>query len=375
MLAGLWPAVATAQAAGPANTESFTKSGLIPFYRSQKAPPPFTGAPTVRFRAGGKIHLAAMDTGSVGIALSASQIENYDALLKTKGVSQGWSYLSSSKRLWVGHWVPLTVTFLDNEDRPIASAEVPVLGVEYETRCPDYVSGPTCPDVPRRKAPDTIHYMGVGFGREHDRQPQGTPDKNPFLNITQIGQTQVAPGSMRRGYILSPEGVTVGLTEQNSAGFRLVKLTADPLHPGDWQALPMCISVNQSPCVSGSALIDTGITHMYLTVPDSMHFKTVWRPDPSFRQKLLKVLAPGTVVEVRFPGSENPTQSYQFKVGEQCNPAAPTLAIPSGGKNPVVFVNTGRHFLRSFQFLYDADTGQVGLKKLEPPQAAPGCNE
>jgi hypothetical protein len=100
----------------------------------------------------------------------------------------GSSFLSSSKRLWVGHWVPLTVTFLDQNDKPVATSFVPVLGVEQEVICPSYVQGTTCPDQPLQQATGDIIYMGVGFAREHDHQPQGTPDKNPLLNLTSIGQ-------------------------------------------------------------------------------------------------------------------------------------------------------------------------------------------
>lgn len=372
LLACLAPTPAWSES--PTESKSSTPSACIPFTHVKTQPMAFTAAPKVRFMVGGRRHEVTMDTGSVGVVLSARLIDNYEELVKKTNAAQGWSFLSSSKLLWVGHWVPLTVTFLDPNDKPIATSSVPVLGVEQEVVCPKYTSGPTCPDTPLKKASKGIIYMGVGFGREKDHQPQGTPDKNPLLNLTSIGQTPVTPQSLKRGYIINPKGVTVGLTPANMAGFDLIKLTkdTDPDHKGDWQPLPMCISVNESPCISGSALIDTGIPQMYLTVPSTVKFDTVPEKDLSVPSRTLKVLAPKSTVKVSFPDAVKPVASYGFTLGDTSNILAPAQAIPSMGKTPAAFVNTGRHFLREFQFLYDAEEGQVGLKRLDKTQET-GC--
>jgi hypothetical protein len=73
--------------------------------------------------------------------------------------------------------------------------------------------------------PAGIQVMGVGFGREADGQPQGTPDKNPFLNLVSIdGKPASENRSLRNGYIINKDGIKIGLTERNTAGMKFAKL-------------------------------------------------------------------------------------------------------------------------------------------------------
>lgn len=46
--------------------------------------------------------------------------------------------------------------------------------------------------------------LSTGFAREADQQAQSTPDKNPSLTLE--------GGRVRRGYVVTREGVQVGLT-------------------------------------------------------------------------------------------------------------------------------------------------------------------
>ncbi|EPX58030.1 hypothetical protein D187_004319 [Cystobacter fuscus DSM 2262] len=61
--------------------------------------------------------------------------------------------------------------------------------------------------------------------------------------------------------------------------------------------------------------------------------------------------------------NEAPIASYTFTVGNTPppNPLQPAQVITST-KGKSAFVNTGRHFLRGFDVLYDADGGFFGLK-------------
>src|ERR1700738_4421868 len=47
------------------------------------------------------------------------------------------------------------------------------------------------------EAPHGISMMGIGFGRRHDHQAQGAPDRNPFLNIN--AEDGPNPERVRRG--------------------------------------------------------------------------------------------------------------------------------------------------------------------------------
>ena len=146
--------------------------------------------------------------------------------------------------------------------------------------------------------PSGIAMVGVGFAREHDHQSQSTPDKNPLLRIAGGG------GERRRGYILSPEGVHVGLTGANTRGdFRYIKLQRAAERP-DWAPLPACISINgQTPPACGSMLMDTGVSAMFITLP------------PSQAAGRSGSLAPGTEVSIRVGAAGADFDLYRFVIG------------------------------------------------------------
>lgn len=361
LLAGALPAASQ----GAPDYSAFSASVCIPFANPQSLP--FTEAPKLRFSvSGGSVKTVTMDTGSVGIALAYDQIPNYQNLKTSPGAKPGYQFLSSSKILWKGTWVRTAVTFYDGST-PVATSLVPVLGVEQEVVCQNYSGGGTCGNIPLQSAKGReIAYMGVGFGREEDHQPQGTPDKNPLLNLNTIAGRSVA-GVLNKGYIIGSTGVTVGLTPANTRGFGFIQLTPSVQYSGDWMPASMCVQINGSPCFPGSVLVDTGIPQSYVTVPSSAQLNTVQVQDPSDRSKTVGVLASGTTMAVNLPGLPNPVAVDSFTVGQR-TPVEPLLVIPFRSNTRSPFVNTGRHLLRQFQFLYDARNGYVGLK----PQAD-GC--
>ena len=55
------------------------------------------------------------------------------------------------------------------------------------------------------------HMLGVGFGR--GTTAQTSPAYNPLLNLTEM-----AAGTMRRGYLIARGGLSLGLTEANVVG-------------------------------------------------------------------------------------------------------------------------------------------------------------
>ncbi len=319
------------------------------------------------------IHEVTMDTGSVGIAIDAEAIPHYEALKALPDARPGTQFLSSSKVLWVGTWVPLRVTFYDARRQALASARVPVLGVESAGVCRGYEVGDMgCKGQPLPRARGVL-YMGVGFGREADSQPQGTPDKNPLLNLVELGGAALEPGQLSPGYIIGRRGITLGLTPANTPGFGFVKLQPYAAHPGDWQAAPMCVTLDpqvnrtdQGPiCSAGSLLVDTGISHSYITVPTSVRYATAREPDASARKVMIDVLAKGTEVQISVPGpvggGSAPVVQTRYRVGGS-DPITPYQVIPWSSDSRPPFVNTGRHFLRQYQFLYDARQGYIGLK-------------
>jgi hypothetical protein len=136
----------------------------------------------------------------------------------------------------------------------------------------------------------------------------------------------------------------------------MVKLSRMP-NDRDWKETPACLSVNNNqPAACGTMLVDTGITTMFLTVPEEQASGAILR-GPGRSQ----TLAAGTTVSVA-AGSAGAAQArYSFAVGDRRNPLAPDRLtfIP---KDRAAFVNTGVHFLNGFDYLYDDGGGHVGFR-------------
>jgi hypothetical protein len=378
-------AALTLAAAAPALAQTLPTYGganvtqCIPFANFQQVS--FTDPPKLNFSIAGDstIHTVTMDTGSVGVAMSAINIPHYEALKTAPGAKPGTQFLSSSKVLWVGTWVPMTVTLYDRGNKPVATSEVLILGVEKSGRCDSYQTDQQiCSGLPAPEKP--VLYMGVGFGQEADFQPQGTPDKNVLLNLRSVNGQPVTEGSLNKGYIIGRQGIQVGLTSDNTAGFRFAKLNPYAQYPGDWMMPQGCITVNPDQnrnangpiCTPANILVDTGIPQSYMTLPPEIQFGRVEQTDLSEPTKTVKVLAPNTSVAVNIPNATDPIATDAFIVGAGA-PNEPAQVIPSSTEPPppapkkAPFINTGRHFLRQYQFLYDAKQGYVGMKDQPNP--------
>lgn len=126
----------------------------------------------------------------------------------------------------------MTVTLRDRDNKPVATLEVLILGVEKSGHCDSYrtdrqiCSNLTAPEKP-------VPYMGIGFGQEPHFQPQGTPDKNVLLNLRSVNGQPIADGTFNKGYIIGRQGIQVGLTAANMSGFRFAQLAPYPQSMGD----------------------------------------------------------------------------------------------------------------------------------------------
>src|SRR4029450_12764904 len=131
---------------------------------------------------------------------------------------------SSSGRIMTGRWVVTPITIAGADGASATTAPMPVLAV----------SRIECTATARRcmpnESPRGVSMLGIGFGRPsstelNDDQAQGRINKNAFLNIAAINGdgSNVAP--LRRGYIVTRQGVHIGLTADNTGGeFAYVKL-------------------------------------------------------------------------------------------------------------------------------------------------------
>ncbi|WP_218831567.1 hypothetical protein [Bordetella genomosp. 9] len=333
--------------------EGYREGTYLRFLNAPEAGQARAAPPTLGLSFGGESVQAVMDTGSTGIVVAASTIPDVDRL---QALGPGTLSYSSSGRIMRGRWVMATATIRGANGASVTTRPLPVLAID---RIDCFRDARDCQpeDHPRHVA-----MIGIGYAREADHQSQSTPDKNPFLNLPGMGDGanpgREQPHRARRGYVVTREGVHVGLTPANTRGdYRYIKLAKRP-DGRDWMPLGACIALDQGAPACGTALIDTGVSAMYLTVPPD---RQAGHLAPGGH-----ALSPGTRVTVRF-GTDATSRSpgYGFNVGDAREPAAPSRVILVEGANRPAFVNTSVHALNVFDYLFDADGGYVGFRRVE----------
>ncbi|QGM44510.1 hypothetical protein [Methylocystis heyeri] len=317
--------------------------------------------------------IVTMDTGSTGIIVGSSYFTPpTNGTLDPSFVGPGSETLTSSGFQFTGDWYETTINLYGASNTVVASSTVPVMAVTKVSCLPD---SRICDPNNLPAAADT-HYFGIGFSGGAG-QPQGTPDKNAFLNVTSVtGETSVPSP----GYILSTQGVQIGLTSSNTQGFSLIKL--EPLlapNAAQWQIAPASanvltdwqhargtITVNGT---SGSAgiLFDTGVTTGFLTPPIGVTPQVGTGPTGAECNGSTppSCAVSGTSVRVSFSNGTSPVASFQYTVGpnngaQNGNPVSPYAV--SVERNGASFLNATVRFLQGFTYFYDAANGFIGLK-------------
>ena len=282
---------------------------------------------------GSQTYSAVLDSGSTGIVVAATLIPDFDHL-----PSEGDARLTytSSGRVMLGRWVVTPVSLVGERGAYVSTDPMPVLAVT-EVRCLE-----TARDCRPNSAPRDIAMVGIGFGREGDRESHSTPDKNPLLRIAWNGD------AYRRGYILTKNGIHIGLTRANTERFGYIKLARQET-VDDWAGIPACIATNDTqPPACGSMLVDTGVSAMFITLPETQACGASG------------TLPDGTTVSIRAGTQANEQELYRFTVGDP-SPLAPS-AIHLRVSPDRAFVNTSVHLLNGYDVLYDADGGYAGFR-------------
>jgi hypothetical protein len=285
---------------------------------------------------GGPVGAFTVDTGSVGMIVSAHDVPHIDP-----NAPEGSIYYNSSGVELHGVWTKATVTFPDAKGG-VAVAVIPVLAVTSRACTGRGVNAARCQptDDPHP------HMLGIGFGRAEE----GHPEKNAFLNLREM-----AAGTMRRGYVIGPDGIRLGLTAAGAKGFVWQKLSPNPMSREalvygaslkDWEMASGSFAVKDAESEPGMVLMDTGLTNMILEQPGRENKGDV--PD-------------GTQVTIDLLGGQ---LHYSFVVGDEKNPQTPRRVSWVRATHGT-FVNTGLHALAGYEYLYDADGGWLALRPLK----------
>lgn len=304
------------------NNLNFQKLGSIHMRLS------FNGGPDKGFQ---------VDTGSTGIMVPVSMIPNYEG----KGEPGEITYSSSGVHL-IGTWETVDVTFEDARmpDGSPVVAHMPVLAVTRRECLPLGVNAHPC-----NPGPWGGGMMGIGFGRGKDEDWK-TQQRNPLLMLNAMQQ-----GKMRRGYVITPKGIQLGLNAETMTGDwkwqklepRKANVPSDYPGPKDWTTAAGTIEIKGTRLPMGTVLIDTGLTNMMLSSPGAPESGDV--PD-------------GVPIKVLLLGGQ---LSYEFTTGDTHDPESPRR-VSWRKAHDTTFVNTGLRAIAHFDYAYDSDAGFLGLR-------------
>jgi hypothetical protein len=285
-------------------------------------------------------HRFGMDTGSTGIVVAADHF-----VPGPNDVAQGAGRLvyNSSGRVLNGERYLTDVEIRRDEHTPLATARVEVLRVSHIT-CLERAR-----DCRPEHNPRGVAFMGIGFDRIGAQGSEAGAPRNPFVSLMSLASG--APvSSVRPGYIVTRDGVHLGMSAERTRDFAFIKLAPNPAsRPGvpEWSAVPMAVSVD-GVTADGTILVDTGINYMFLSPPDGTRLQRGMRAPA------------GTKIGISLPDRRNPPAvHYGFTVGLPDNPMHPERVEIVHDRG--VFVNTGRMFLEGFDYLYDAAGGYVAF--------------
>jgi hypothetical protein len=284
-----------------------------------------------------------IDTGSLGVVVPLADL-GPDAV---GPAGPGRKYYDSSGNTYAGNYYLAPVS-LRLADGSIAQTH-PIMVLAITTA---YCTGdnPKCLANPPKP---TLHYLGVGFDRNNNTAEDqfDSPADNAFLQLTDATDgTDVSPG-----YVLTGSTLTLGIA--STSGFALAPLAANSSVPGDWNAAPGCFSFPDLPEPNqfcGSLLLDVGIAEMFLELAPAQR--------PAAAVDSANQVPLGTAMEILVGTPADAAMSYQFTLSENPPADSPQPSYIDWNDQGAVFVNTGRHPLYSFDYLYDARCGHVGFQ-------------
>src|SRR5580698_169653 len=187
---------------------------------------------------GSKPERFGMDTGSTGIVVST---EGYTPAKGDVSGGPGQLTYNSSGRVLHGTYWTTDVEIMQSQTEAAATARVQVLRVE-SISCQQKAR-----DCQPNPHPTGVAFMGIGFDRDSAQGTQATAERNPFVSLTKIA-SGVPVKSVRPGYIVSRDGIHLGMTPELTSPFAFVKLTAtgstDASGRPVWGTPPLTVTVD-----------------------------------------------------------------------------------------------------------------------------------
>ncbi len=288
---------------------------------------------------GGREVRALVDTGSLGVAFARKAI-GPDAA--DTGV-RGFIEYTSSGRILSGEYFLASIVFRAREGQ-VSTMRIRVLGVDTAGCAAQY---PDC--VPQTDV-DNVAMLGVGYGEYASTDSPKSSADNPFLQLAAMHD-----GRMRQAYVLSADRITLGPSPTEMNEFRFVTLSAPTSRGPGLPPIPQAPGCVRFPDAGdrehcGYVLFDSGLSRMIVGL------------SPTERPATLstgKSIPDGTRVHIRIGDAVD----YTTIIGSAGDPLAPTGTWSRTGP----FVNTGRHVLAQYDYLYDADAGRIGFRMRHAP--------
>ena len=183
-------------------------------------------------------------------------------------------------------------------------------------------------------------------------------------------------GLMKPGFILTLSNVTLGLTEENSSGFKYIALKSNEQNPDELVQPKVKFTLGNKEMaepysISAIFLMDTGMANMTVQSPQTQNVPRIPRG-----KDVVLAPSPEQWIAISAPQLHGVTL-YKFKVIEvdlhekhsEGTEDSPTWVV--WNNYDVLFVNTGRYALTQFDYLFDSHGRRLGFRM--PPTQSSGA--
>lgn len=285
-------------------------------------------------------HVLQVDTGSCGIAIGIQHLSTYyqDAVRAQGSAKLLVTYLPSKNQMW-GWWAKLPVTLFGtappDQNTTWNPADYPSTTVEVMVV--DYVllHGLV-------KQPFGGGMMGIGFHAD----PAAVLADNPLLSATVNGQ------ALSAGYVLSPTGIQIGLTQANTTGFQFVPLqSGDGIYTGPNAELKISYDGQTVPLTCG-LLMDTGVQEPMLFTESTNIPSAFWTSNG-----VNGAFVDGVEFSVAVEGG---VCSYDFTLGVKSSFTPPGFMLMNRD-SASDSLNTSIYLLGGYDYILDWDGKRMGF--------------